>query len=181
MQSETGCKINVSQASGADIEREIGLVGSRQAIEDAKKAIWEKVDQVVCLNLPMLYYHVLILYSVTRTVAVDVTMAMPTVMAAMITITHNRHSLQLMVMVVLHPRSLLRLQPILQAVQLLIPMLFMVVTRTISQCGMLRLPNNSSKEGHRPSPDPRLAHFDAAHVAETSSLDACFLAARGMT
>jgi far upstream element-binding protein len=48
MQSETGCKINVSQASGADIEREIGLVGTRQAIDDAKRAIWEKVDQVVC-------------------------------------------------------------------------------------------------------------------------------------
>ncbi|KAH3983675.1 hypothetical protein HBI56_077000 [Parastagonospora nodorum] len=46
MQSETGCKINVSQASGADIEREIGLVGSRQSIDDAKRAIWEKVDQV---------------------------------------------------------------------------------------------------------------------------------------
>ncbi len=49
MQSETGCKINVSQASGADIEREIGLVGTRQAIDDAKRAIWEKVDQVVRL------------------------------------------------------------------------------------------------------------------------------------
>jgi far upstream element-binding protein len=47
MQSTTGCKINVSQASGADIEREIGLVGTRQAIDDAKKAIWEKVDSVV--------------------------------------------------------------------------------------------------------------------------------------
>lgn len=47
MQSDTGCKINVSQASGADIEREIGLVGSRQAIDDAKQAIWDKVDQVV--------------------------------------------------------------------------------------------------------------------------------------
>lgn len=46
MQSSTGCKINVSQASGADIEREIGLVGSRQAIEDAKRAIEEKVNQV---------------------------------------------------------------------------------------------------------------------------------------
>ncbi|KAF2689187.1 hypothetical protein K458DRAFT_383847 [Lentithecium fluviatile CBS 122367] len=46
MQATTGCKINVSQASGADIEREIGLVGSRQAIEDAKRAIDEKVNQV---------------------------------------------------------------------------------------------------------------------------------------
>lgn len=45
----TGCKINVSQASGADIEREIGLVGSRQAIEDAKRTIWDKVEQVVGL------------------------------------------------------------------------------------------------------------------------------------
>lgn len=51
MQSETGCKINVSQASGADIEREIGLVGSRQAIDDAKQAIWDKVDQVVSPRL----------------------------------------------------------------------------------------------------------------------------------
>lgn len=40
----------MSQASGADIEREIGLVGTRQAIEDAKRAIWEKVDQVVRLS-----------------------------------------------------------------------------------------------------------------------------------
>lgn len=46
MQNETGCKINVSQASGADIEREIGLVGTRQSIEDAKRAIWDKVEQV---------------------------------------------------------------------------------------------------------------------------------------
>ncbi|OJD31791.1 kh domain-containing protein [Diplodia corticola] len=46
MQNSTGCKINVSQASGADIEREIGLVGTRQAIEDAKGAIWDKVDTV---------------------------------------------------------------------------------------------------------------------------------------
>jgi far upstream element-binding protein len=49
MQNITDCKINVSQASGlgADIEREIGLVGSPQAIEAAKMAIWEKVDMVV--------------------------------------------------------------------------------------------------------------------------------------
>ncbi len=51
MQNTTGCKINVSQASGADVEREIGLVGNRQAIEAAKRAIQEKVDTVVCLLL----------------------------------------------------------------------------------------------------------------------------------
>lgn len=57
MQSETGCKINVSQASGADIEREIGLVGSRQAIDDAKQAIWDKVDQVVSLLRALFDLH----------------------------------------------------------------------------------------------------------------------------
>ncbi|TID12878.1 Serine/threonine-protein kinase [Venturia nashicola] len=46
MQAETGCKINVQQASGRDVERPIDLVGSAQAIEAAKQAIWEKVNQV---------------------------------------------------------------------------------------------------------------------------------------
>jgi len=48
MQNQTGCKINVQQAQGRDVERPIDLVGSAQAIEAAKRAIWEKVDQVVC-------------------------------------------------------------------------------------------------------------------------------------
>ena len=48
MQSTTGCKINVSPASGQDFEREIGLVGSRDSIERAKNAIMEKVHAVVC-------------------------------------------------------------------------------------------------------------------------------------
>ena len=48
MQSTTGCKINVSPASGQDYEREIGLVGSRDSIERAKNAIMEKVHAVVC-------------------------------------------------------------------------------------------------------------------------------------
>lgn len=48
MQNTTGCKINVSPSSGAgEIEREIGLVGSRDAINAAKRAIEEKVDAVV--------------------------------------------------------------------------------------------------------------------------------------
>jgi hypothetical protein len=47
MQNQTGCKINVSPASGRDIEREIGLIGSRYAIDAAKRAIMEKVDTVV--------------------------------------------------------------------------------------------------------------------------------------
>lgn len=48
MQAETECKINVTQPSGADTEREIGLIGSAHAVEAAKAAIWDKVDQVVC-------------------------------------------------------------------------------------------------------------------------------------
>ncbi|KAK1751154.1 hypothetical protein QBC47DRAFT_84828 [Echria macrotheca] len=45
MQNNTGCKINVSQSSGpGEVEREIGLVGSRDAIERAKRAIEDKVE-----------------------------------------------------------------------------------------------------------------------------------------
>lgn len=47
MQTDTGCKINVSPATGQDIERDIGLVGSRDSIERAKHAIMEKVHAVV--------------------------------------------------------------------------------------------------------------------------------------
>ena len=47
MQSMTGCKINVSPATGRDVERHIGLVGSRDAIERAKDAITDKVHAVV--------------------------------------------------------------------------------------------------------------------------------------
>lgn len=47
MQIDTGCKINVSPATGQDIERDIGLVGSRDSIERAKHAIMEKVHAVV--------------------------------------------------------------------------------------------------------------------------------------
>ena len=52
MQSNTGCKINVSQSSGPDeTEREIGLVGSRDAINRAKQAIEEKVEASVSAAL----------------------------------------------------------------------------------------------------------------------------------
>lgn len=48
IQATTGCKINVSPKSGPDeVEREIGLVGSRDAILAAKRAIQVKVDAVV--------------------------------------------------------------------------------------------------------------------------------------
>lgn len=51
MQSQTGCKINVSPATGRDVEREIGLVGTRHAIDAAKRAIMEKVDASVYIML----------------------------------------------------------------------------------------------------------------------------------
>ncbi|KAJ2899784.1 hypothetical protein MKZ38_002797 [Zalerion maritima] len=48
MQNMTGCKINVSQSSGpGEVEREIGLVGNRDAISKAKRAIEDKVDTVM--------------------------------------------------------------------------------------------------------------------------------------
>ncbi|GAB7349138.1 hypothetical protein MBLNU459_g8081t1 [Dothideomycetes sp. NU459] len=46
MQNVTGCKINVSQPQQPDIQRQIGLVGTRAAIEEAKRAIRDKVDTV---------------------------------------------------------------------------------------------------------------------------------------
>ncbi|KAA6414605.1 MAG: hypothetical protein FRX48_01355 [Lasallia pustulata] len=52
MQSTSGCKINVAPASGQDYEREIGLVGSRVAIEQAKRAIMDKVEAVEQKNRP---------------------------------------------------------------------------------------------------------------------------------
>jgi len=51
MQSTTGCKINVSPATGGpDKDREIGLVGSRDAIAAARRAIEDKVEAVVGLT-----------------------------------------------------------------------------------------------------------------------------------
>lgn len=57
MQNTTGCKINVSPATGQDFERDIGLVGSRDSIERAKHAIMEKVHAVVCLMTLLTSLH----------------------------------------------------------------------------------------------------------------------------
>jgi far upstream element-binding protein len=57
MQATTGCKINVSPSSGAgEIEREIGLVGSRDAIAAAKRAIEDKVEAVVSRSLNVIFH-----------------------------------------------------------------------------------------------------------------------------
>lgn len=48
MQSSTGCKINVAQSSGpGEVQREVSLIGSADAIARAKQAIDEKVEAVV--------------------------------------------------------------------------------------------------------------------------------------
>ncbi|KAL8644806.1 MAG: hypothetical protein Q9210_007065 [Variospora velana] len=52
MQQSTGCKINVSQPNGRDVERDIELVGSRGSIEAAKRAIMDKVHAVGEKNRP---------------------------------------------------------------------------------------------------------------------------------
>ncbi|KAI1099741.1 hypothetical protein F4804DRAFT_73192 [Jackrogersella minutella] len=47
MQNTTSCKINVTASSGPnEVQREIGLVGSRDAINRAKRAIEDKVEAV---------------------------------------------------------------------------------------------------------------------------------------
>ncbi|KAI9789344.1 MAG: hypothetical protein M1816_006233 [Peltula sp. TS41687] len=47
LQATTGCKINVTQHSGPnEVDREIGLVGTKEAIQLAKNAIEEKVNFV---------------------------------------------------------------------------------------------------------------------------------------
>lgn len=52
MQNTTGCKINVSPSSGpGETEREIGLVGPKDSIERAKRAIADKVEAVVSCTL----------------------------------------------------------------------------------------------------------------------------------
>ncbi|EEH20897.2 hypothetical protein PABG_03128 [Paracoccidioides brasiliensis Pb03] len=44
MQAITGCRINIQSPVGRDAEREVTLVGSRGAIEEAKRMIMEKIE-----------------------------------------------------------------------------------------------------------------------------------------
>lgn len=71
MQATTGCKINVSPSSGpGEVEREIGLVGSRDAIAAAKRAIEDKVDAVVSNARYYLSHTALTFHSNKRTLVV---------------------------------------------------------------------------------------------------------------
>lgn len=58
IQSTTGCKINVSPKQQGETDREIGLVGSREAIAAAKRAIEDKVEAVVSLAEPLTLLNV---------------------------------------------------------------------------------------------------------------------------
>ncbi|GAB7366615.1 hypothetical protein MBLNU230_g8600t1 [Neophaeotheca triangularis] len=46
MQRSSGCKINVNQPKPPDVTRDIDLAGSAQAMAEAERAIWDKVDTV---------------------------------------------------------------------------------------------------------------------------------------
>jgi hypothetical protein len=166
MQSETGCKINVSQASGADIEREIGLVGSRQAIDDAKQAIWDKVDQVVSRRTLFSWAgRELTIRRGRRTTADGV------IMVVRIITTHNSSSPSSpTVRLLLKDNPLHPQQVLLPAVQL-IRTPSMVATRTIWRCGTHLLLNSSSKGVHHQVHQvPRLPLVrDHAYDAETAA------------
>jgi len=144
MQAETGCKINVSPASGQDFEREIGLVGLRDSIEQAKQAIMEKVHAVVSPISPAFPAY-LTLYSKRRTIAqvVDVAMTINIISKRFLRVTSSLlvnevHKLK---------RNLQR------ATQ--IRMLHMVAMRTMSRFGTL-VKCNSSKLSKTPKvPQPR--------------------------
>lgn len=58
MQATTNCKINVTPSSGqGEKEREIGLVGTAEAIAAAKRAIDEKVDAAVSITFYLPHLH----------------------------------------------------------------------------------------------------------------------------
>ncbi|EFW21516.1 hypothetical protein D8B26_001699 [Coccidioides posadasii str. Silveira] len=44
LQNITGCKVNILPAVGREVDREVVMIGSKQAIEQMKKSILEKVD-----------------------------------------------------------------------------------------------------------------------------------------
>ncbi len=151
MQNSTGCKINVSAASGPnDFEREIGLVGTRGSIEQAKNAIMEKVDAVVCTHELKPTIHQLIIEISNRKIEVEVEAAelVRTINIVIVIGTHmlNSHTAN-KVLVKLHKVKLqLRLRR-RRLVMPRIPMLHTVAIRRMSQCGMPPWPssNNSNK------------------------------------
>jgi far upstream element-binding protein len=172
MQSTTQCKINVTQASGADVEREIGLVGSAQAIDQAKRAIMEKVDMVV--SIPTEISYEILTYSsvkrVTNVVAAAVADRMTMVIA-----THNSSKAKAHMvgnptannnMPNLHKQPH---QPLIQTL-LLTPMLHMAAMQTTWPCGirLCKTPQNKRASKH-------VAHEHQLIFAISRNLDFTFL------
>lgn len=164
MQGVTGCKINVSQPQQPDIQRQIGLVGSRAAIEEAKRAIYEKVETVVstrsrshnCPRQPTNCPS----NNVTVKVVAEIEVLVSVMTEATVTNTHNHSSnstdslkwvalrkacqvcprcLQWAVCPAWLNQVLLLPQAVIQ--MLLTRMLRMVATTTTWRCGTLPLPN----------------------------------------
>lgn len=154
----TGCKINVSQPQQPDVQRQIGLVGSRAAIEEAKRAIWEKVDTVVCDHFHLDFKNLADCISNNVTQPLVEVAAMAIVMTvATVTNTHNHSSSSTDNHPWLAPNKacskclpcpgclpcLAWLNQVLQllqvVIQVLIHMLLMVATRITWHCGMLLL------------------------------------------
>jgi KH domain len=160
MQNITGCKINVSQPAGRDIEREIGLVGTRHAVEMAKRAIMDKVDAVVSQEHKP-EHRKLILTRLTRiqeTVHKAETTDLMIPMAAVDThILSSSRTLRVVLALnnLLHPVLVEKTH-----------MPHMEATTTTWRCGTQQWPNNSnrvqvSKPDHQVLDDERRALLDS--------------------
>lgn len=127
MQNISGCKINVQPPYGRDIEREIQLVGSRNAIEQAKIVIMNKITSVVRGD-PRPTFPSANRCRNKRTVLLDIAV-MKNIVG-----THKPNSF-------IHSMTLVR--QLSRAPIALIPMPSMVVTIITLQCGMQPWPSSS--------------------------------------
>lgn len=140
MQNISGCKINVQPPFGRDIEREIQLVGSRNAIEQAKTVIMNKINSVVRMAPGLLLFPSANRGRNPKTVLLDFAVKKNIVIG-----THRPNSFT-------HSRTLVRLLG--RAPMTLTLMLSMAVIRTTSRCGMRLWPSSSipSKSNNPTSP-----------------------------
>ena len=137
MQSNTGCKINVSPAAGQDFERDIGLVGSRDSIERAKNAIMEKVHAVVSLLVSLVPKFLTLSPSKRRTAGVADHQTTKTNTTTNHNILNRRISTSSSCMVANKTRSSSSNPEAPLEEQ--IPMQRMAAMRTISLCGILAI------------------------------------------
>ena len=144
MQNDTGCKINVTPAAGADIQREIGLIGPPAAIEEAKRVIWNKVDTVVRVSKTKTILFLAVTYMYVRETRmlqlVGETMEAPIISPTMMHMRKERNHMPSQGSVSLIIRNL----PQVLKLAMLILMPPGADIRTMLQCGMRHLPNSSS-------------------------------------